>query len=460
MKTGKILILLLLACLQGALTALGVSVLTQHYEYDENGRLVAVTVPENPLLNERYRYDGSGNLVEKQLGERIYRMSYDGAHQLKSQEGPEGYRAFYYDGAGRLVRETLEGKTVAQYRYGYLDKVVEVTRNGERAEFFYDGQGMLAGKRVNGEYEAWTWDGLALVARGEERYVNEGHISGGVPVLSRSRDGVRYHQTDILGTTLATYTADGKMEPVLASAFGAEMGAGSLTGTHRFTGKPYDRHLGAHVFPYRNYDATVARWRSSDPAGFPDGPNGHFYAPVPTMGLDPWGLAEESYDPTNDLTLVLCVINGWSLIGYDYSARRANHSLDFLGDENAPAAEINSLKSATSFTSKFNNAYFNNVYKSSNGGQYSLLGSNTNVNYGYTSDIGLAYGNVTYEVTGSFTIVDGRWETTATFQQDDKYDFATNSSNPAIAAFNRLQENGHAQKYDTHISFTMKFYEM
>ena len=31
-------------------------------------------------------------------------------------------------------------------------------------------------------------------------------------------------------------------------------------------------------------------WTSADPAGFPDGPNRHFYAPVPTMGLDPMGL--------------------------------------------------------------------------------------------------------------------------------------------------------------------------
>ena len=32
----------------------------------------------------------------------------------------------------------------------------------------------------------------------------------------------------------------------------------------RFTGKPYDEDLQAYVFPYRNYDASTARWRSSD----------------------------------------------------------------------------------------------------------------------------------------------------------------------------------------------------
>ena len=58
----------------------------------------------------------------------------------------------------------------------------------------------------------------------------------------------------------------------------------------RFTGKPYDEDLQAYVFPYRNYDATTARWTSSDPAGYPDGINNQFYAAVPTYALDPLGL--------------------------------------------------------------------------------------------------------------------------------------------------------------------------
>ncbi|MGJ3244212.1 MAG: hypothetical protein ACFE0O_14815, partial [Opitutales bacterium] len=55
-------------------------------------------------------------------------------------------------------------------------------------------------------------------------------------------------------------------------------------------GKPYDEDLQAHVFPYRDDSSALGRWTSADPLGFPDGPNRHFYAPVPTMGLDPLGL--------------------------------------------------------------------------------------------------------------------------------------------------------------------------
>lgn len=61
----------------------------------------------------------------------------------------------------------------------------------------------------------------------------------------------------------------------------------------RFTGKHYDPYLsgGTVVFPYRNLDPEVARWTSADPAGFPDGTNQHYYAPVPTHQIDPLGLA-------------------------------------------------------------------------------------------------------------------------------------------------------------------------
>ena len=66
----------------------------------------------------------------------------------------------------------------------------------------------------------------------------------------------------------------------------------------RFTGKPYDEDLQAYVFPYRNYDASTARWRTSDPAGYPDGINNQFYAAIPTHALDILGLEIMSLDVT------------------------------------------------------------------------------------------------------------------------------------------------------------------
>jgi len=63
-----------------------------------------------------------------------------------------------------------------------------------------------------------------------------------------------------------------------------------------YTGKPYDKDLGAYLFNYRNLDAQTSRWTSADPSGFPDGANNRFYAPVPTRQLDRNGLYTISLD--------------------------------------------------------------------------------------------------------------------------------------------------------------------
>ena len=44
-----------------------------------------------------------------------------------------------------------------------------------------------------------------------------------------------------------------------------------------YTGKPYNKELGAYVFNARNYDATISRWTTPDPSGFPDGANNSVY---------------------------------------------------------------------------------------------------------------------------------------------------------------------------------------
>ncbi len=67
-------------------------------------------------------------------------------------------------------------------------------------------------------------------------------------------------------------------------------GATVQPASYFFTGKPYDDDLGGYVFNYRNYSPNTARWTTSDPSGFPDGPNNHLYAPIPTIELDKNGL--------------------------------------------------------------------------------------------------------------------------------------------------------------------------
>jgi len=63
----------------------------------------------------------------------------------------------------------------------------------------------------NKSVEIYLWDGLALIRRGSDIYVNEPHISGGVPILSKTDEGVRYHEHDFLGTTLWSMDTKGNL---------------------------------------------------------------------------------------------------------------------------------------------------------------------------------------------------------------------------------------------------------
>lgn len=274
---------------ESKLSAKTKSLKSRSYRYDKAGRLVSVISEACPELNESYVYDKQGNILEKRVGDKVYTYKYDTANQLASMESTEGLREYVYDMAGRLIEEKLNGKTDVKYNYGYLDKVTEVNRRGNITKFVYDGVGMLASKISSDvKVENWMWDGLALVRRGKDIHVNEPHISGGVPIVSRTPSGTQFHESDFLGTTLWSIDTKGN---VVSCQNDTIFGDGTIKTNRcaRFTGKPYDEDLQAFVFPCRNYDASTARWQSADPAGYPDGANQHFYAAIPTLGIDPLG---------------------------------------------------------------------------------------------------------------------------------------------------------------------------
>jgi len=277
----------------------------QEYKYDANGRLSGVS----GSTDESYTYDSRGNVAQIKKGGEVISFEYDAANQLKQRTDGEGVHTFTYDRAGRLTEEALNGQSVARYTYGYLDKVTAVERNGQTTRFRYNADGMLVEKQYpDGKIEKWSWDGLGLVARGDERYINEPHVSGGTPVMSLTSKGVRYHTSDYLGTTLCSTDAQGKVtDRYEATAYG-QGGGLQEDPSARFTGKPYDKDLGAFVFPFRNYDAKNVRWSSVDPSGFPDGPNGHFYAPNPMKAIDPLGLKTGD---TQKITGYYTIVTRW-----------------------------------------------------------------------------------------------------------------------------------------------------
>ena len=271
----------------------------QTYEYDGRGQLLAVK--ENGVDVERYSYDKAGNMLKKTVRGKTTTFAFDGANQLVSSTTDGKTIRYAYDAAGRLVKEG--DKT---YRYGYLDKVLSVTE-GERTytyDYHVDGQLARADYGKAGDSagrtgcpqpagsEDFLWDGLALIRRGDERFVNEPHVGNAPKKLRfvgkpRAQRSARRARKGPRGNPVASSKGTTYFNDMLGTTVGAKKGAkytaAALTafgeGGSRhafFTGKPQVDGLG-HAFLMRNYRASFGKWQTADPLGYLDGWNGLAY---------------------------------------------------------------------------------------------------------------------------------------------------------------------------------------
>ena len=101
------------------------------------------------------------------------------------------------------------------------------------------------------------------------------HIGGGNPVVSSMK---RIYFNDILGTTIGAKKGS-EYYPAAITAFGETLETGDThfqahTGNSCpfFTGKPQVEGLG-YTFLFRNYRASLGKWQTADPLGYPDGWN-------------------------------------------------------------------------------------------------------------------------------------------------------------------------------------------
>jgi len=246
----------------GTITGRSVNGRMQTYQYDKRGQLLAV-VDGNGQAVEKYVYDRAGNILEKTVNGVTTTYTYDKANQLVSSSVEGKVTSYRYDAAGRLVKEGDKS-----YRYGYLDKVLAVYENGENtANFDYHLGGQIASATRNGETENFTWDGLALIHRGSNTFINEPYVTGGNPLLS-SKGGVMFN--DMLGSTLGVNGKQG-VDAISMTAFGETDDKSAF-----FTGKPAVGELG-FAFLFRNYRAEQGKWQTADPLGYPNGWNNSAY---------------------------------------------------------------------------------------------------------------------------------------------------------------------------------------
>jgi RHS repeat-associated protein len=211
--------------------------------------------------------------------------------------------------------------------------------------------------------QAYLSDGIALVNQGQENYSNESHLTGGLPLVSKTvveqDNEIINHKSKIMndfdylgtslwseeqnlmkesGNTLTSYressTTGGVSlsTPVTSSEPLAQSPLPCADREARFKGKPYDTDLGSYVFPFRNYRPELARWTSADPAVFPGGPKVHFYAPVATNEVDITGLMAPKPDvkPGNPDFSSATFVSGPKLIGYVFFTTRKSYRRQFF----------------------------------------------------------------------------------------------------------------------------------
>jgi len=265
---------------------------TTTYGYDSAGRLA--TVSRGGVVEESYAYAGSdganGNRTGWTNGGGSYTATYDAQDRLTSSTLTGGATTTYgYDAHGSMSTRTVGGSTTT-YAWDARGPLASVTRPWGAAVISYvlDPQGRRIGRRVGGTPErGWLYaGGLHPVAEVDAdgttvrrvfAYATRGHS----PDLVVQREGsawVTYRVlSDHLGSVRAVVRAsDGTvMQRMDYDAFGRvvteTVASGWVPVPFGYAGGLYDRDTGLVRFGAREYDASLGRWVSRDPALFAGG---------------------------------------------------------------------------------------------------------------------------------------------------------------------------------------------
>jgi RHS repeat-associated protein len=188
---------------------------------------------------------------------------------------PDGHRWRYlYDAFGRRTAKLMvgdDGRTVT------------------RTDFVWDGNDLA--EQVSGDGYAVSWDWSPYT--GQPVAQTERPIT-----VDTAQDEIdaRFYAivTDLVGAPTELVTPDGvtgwRLRTTLWGVPTPSSG-GETVCPLRFPGQYHDAETGLHYNYFRYYDPVLGRYCSLDPLGLGGGPNPGWYAPNPTVWIDPFGLA-------------------------------------------------------------------------------------------------------------------------------------------------------------------------
>ncbi|MGW8599328.1 putative T7SS-secreted protein [Streptomyces sp. NPDC055893] len=130
------------------------------FSHDSNLRLTRVTDPQG--LTWHYTYDPAGRLVtETDFDDRTLSYGYDAGGRLTSRANALGQRVrFTHNALGQMIRKEAEGGAVTTFEYDIFNELAVATGPDATLERLRDRFGRLVSETVNGRTLTFTHDAL------------------------------------------------------------------------------------------------------------------------------------------------------------------------------------------------------------------------------------------------------------------------------------------------------------
>ncbi|MBB4689393.1 RHS repeat-associated core domain-containing protein [Amycolatopsis jiangsuensis] len=133
------------------------------FGYDAAGRLVERVSPDGQRTT--FRYDPAGNLAEQRTGDLSTRFEFSGTGHLLSVDDGTTRVSYERDAVGRVVAETVNGRTVRSAYDAEGRLVHRVTPSGAESSWQYDAAGLPVAARLAGRDLRFVHDPLGREVR-------------------------------------------------------------------------------------------------------------------------------------------------------------------------------------------------------------------------------------------------------------------------------------------------------
>ena len=280
------------------------------YAYDGLHRLLVARRDDGEA--EHYRWDAAGNLLQ-QPGLRD--VCVGRGNRLKRANRED----LSYDHRLRLCRRDAAACS-SEYRYDALDRLVELTRGGERWTAAYDPLTRRVSKTWRGQTTTYHWDDFRLGAEqfpdGTQRIYVYADLEAMVPLMfveyvgrdAAASDGRVFHIfADQVGAPSCVQDEHGQVVwRARMNPFGrVQVDPASTVTMHlRFPGHLHDPETGLHLNRFRYYDPGLGRYLQSDPLGIVGGLNTYQYCPNPLSTVDMDGLVAIAFHHDGQVTVI------------------------------------------------------------------------------------------------------------------------------------------------------------